>query len=63
MVNIEVSVSVTLDKTEGRFASKDEIEAEVLQWLEDANGGEVSGVGVDGTSTYEVTDWVVGVVG
>lgn len=53
------TVDVDVDRTEGKFASRDEIEGELRQWLEDANQGSVDGIGADGASTYEVTDWSV----
>lgn len=45
------TVDVDVDRTEGKFASRDEIEGELRQWLEDANQGSVDGIGA--------TDWSV----
>lgn len=53
------TVTATVDRVEGKFASRDEIEGELREALDSANPGEVSGVGADAMSTYEVTDWEV----
>lgn len=52
-------VEATLDRTEGKFASRDEMLERLQDALDSANPGTVDGVGSDGTSTYEVTDWSV----
>lgn len=50
-------VDVEVERESGKFAGRDEIAAELLQSLEDADPGEVSGVGADGDSEYSVVEW------
>jgi hypothetical protein len=54
------TVEVTLERTEGKFAARDELAEQLVEALDYANPSSVDGVGADGTSTYEVVDWVVG---
>jgi hypothetical protein len=53
------TVTVELERTEGKFAPRDEMEEALTGMLESANEGEVSGIGSDGDSTYEITNWEV----
>lgn len=48
-----------VERVTGKFASREEIEAELLQALSDANPDMISGVGADGGSDYEITSWEV----
>lgn len=52
-------VTAEVERTEGKFASRDEIFGELESALNDANPSELWGLGVDGTSNYEVTMWEV----
>lgn len=52
-------VKVTVERQEGKFASRDEMSEPITEWLENANEGSIDGIGADGDSTYEVTDWEV----
>lgn len=52
-------VSVEVERTEGKFASRDDIAAELAQTLEFADPSSIDGIGADGTSSYETTDWSV----
>lgn len=52
-------VTVEVERTEGKFASRDELYQELETALSDANPSDVSGIGADGMSTYEVTMWEV----
>lgn len=52
-------VRVTVERTEGRFAGRDEIGEEIQGWITEADQGSVDGIGSDGTSSYEVVDWEV----
>ena len=52
-------IEVELERESGKFASRDELIDEIKEWLEDANQGTVDGVGADGDSVYEVTEWSV----
>jgi hypothetical protein len=53
------TIEVEVERESGKFASRDEIIGEIEQALEDANYGEISGIGSDGDSTYSVIDWSV----
>ena len=53
------TVEVEVERIEGKFASRDDIETELVALLDEANYGEVSGIGADGASVYEITDWTV----
>jgi len=53
------TVEVEVERIQGKFATRDEIEATIQEWLEGANEGSVDGVGADGESEYEVADWAV----
>lgn len=53
------TVEVEVERTEGKFAPKDEIADQLREAVEYANPGTVDGVGADGDSNYEVTDWNV----
>jgi hypothetical protein len=59
MTKLTFTINVELERTEGKFASRDEMAEEILGWLENANEGEVSGIGADCASTYEITAWDV----
>jgi hypothetical protein len=50
------TVSVTVERTEGKFASRDEIEEAITEWLDAANEGSVEG---ENGGQYDVTDWSV----
>lgn len=52
-------VEVVLERTEGKFAPRDEMEEQIQEAIDSANPGSVDGIGSDGTSSYEVTDWMV----
>lgn len=50
------TVSVAIQRIEGKFASRDEMEAQIIEWLESACEGTLEG---DNGGQYEVTDWEV----
>lgn len=54
-----ITVDVEIERIQGKFASKEDLVAEILDSIESANPQSISGVGADGTSEYEITDWVV----
>jgi hypothetical protein len=58
-MKFEFLVSVELERTEGKFAPKDEVTERLTEFLEQANEGSVDGVGADGESVYEIIDWDV----
>lgn len=55
----EFKVTVTTERTEGKFAPRDEQAEQINIMLEAANEGSIDGIGADGESTYEITDWSV----
>lgn len=52
------TVEVELERTEGKFASRDEMAEAIIDMLEGAEDG-VYGIGSDGDSNYEVSNWEV----
>lgn len=52
------TVSVELEREQGKFMSRDEMEEQLLEALESADPGEING-GADGDSAYSVIDWDV----
>lgn len=52
-------VSVEVERVEGKFAARDEVEEQLREAIESADPGSVDGVGADGTSSYEVSSWDV----
>jgi hypothetical protein len=53
------TVTVEVERVEGKFASRDEIADYLREEIEGAIPGEVDGVGADGDSRYDVTDSTV----
>ncbi|WP_047523900.1 hypothetical protein [Microbacterium sp. ZOR0019] len=53
------TVTVELEREEGKFAARDEMADQLREWLEGADEGTVSGIGADGESSYAVTSWEV----
>jgi hypothetical protein len=55
-----VILEVEVERTEGKFASRDEIAEAIQEALANAGEGEsLSGIGADGNSEYEITSSVV----
>lgn len=55
-MKIEVKVSVEVERTMGKFASREEIEEQILDAIEGADPGMIS---CDDGGEYEVVDWTV----
>jgi len=53
------TVSVELEREEGKFASREEMADAIREWLEGADEGAIYGIGADGDSTYNTTSWEV----
>ncbi len=53
---ITVTVTAELERTEGKFASRDELTEKIAEALESADPGSVD---TDNGATYEVTEWNV----
>lgn len=54
-----LTVEVEVERVEGKFASRDDILAELTEAVEGADPGTVDGIGADGASSYEVVEWTV----
>lgn len=52
------TVNVVLEREEGKFMSRDEMQEQLQEALESADPGSVDG-GSDGGSSYAVTEWDV----
>lgn len=52
-------MNVSLERTEGKFAGRDEMAEQLLEAPQSADPGMVEGIGADGTSSYQVSDWPV----
>jgi hypothetical protein len=58
-MRFEIKVSVEVERLEGKFVSRDEIEEQIFEVLYSANPSSFDNLGVDSASSYEVTDWTV----
>ena len=52
------TVTVSVTRESGKFASRDEIADQIIEAIEEANPEEISGIGSDGESTYTVDEWM-----
>lgn len=50
------TVEVEVERVQGKFASRDELSDQMVEWLENANEGSLTG---ENEGEYEVTDWTV----
>lgn len=57
MPSLTITIDVEYEHVSGRFASKEDVAAELMVNLD--NPGEVSGIGAEGNTTYEITMWEV----
>lgn len=55
MPEMQFTVTVSYERTQGKFAGRDEIAEIIEQALQDADI-DISGIGADGDSEYEVSD-------
>lgn len=58
-MKIKIFVEVEVERVSGLFASKEEITEAIISEIENANPGSISGVGANGDSEYEITDFNV----
>lgn len=56
---IHIRVTVELERLQGKFAALDEMTDALVEMIEGANDGSISGLGVDGDSEYEIVDYQV----
>lgn len=55
-MKFKFTVEVEVNRTEGKFATRDEIASQIQETLEDANPGSYDG---DNGGQYETADWSV----
>jgi hypothetical protein len=55
-MHFDFHISVDVERTEGKFASRDEMEEQVREALEGADPGQLDG---ENGGMYETTDWTV----
>jgi hypothetical protein len=53
------TVTVELERESGKFASRDEMAESIIGEIESMDPGYVSGIGADGDSEYQITNWEV----
>lgn len=58
-MNVTFQVEIHLERVGGKFAPRDEVVSMLRDQLELAAGEGVSGVGADGETEYEATDFTV----
>lgn len=56
---IRLTVDVEVRREAGKFAPGEEIKSAFQEALQDADPGEVSGIGADGDSVYVTESWEV----
>jgi hypothetical protein len=59
-MRFRATIDIEVSRVTGKFASKDEISELIGDALSDASP-DVSGVGADGDSEYEIAEWEVSV--
>ena len=55
-MKFEFNVSVEVERTKGKFASKDELMEKIGEWIESCNEVQVE---CDNGGMYDVIDWAV----
>lgn len=55
-MQFSVTINVEMQRTEGKFASRDELLEQIVEAIESADPGEVEG---ENGGTYEVVTWEV----
>ena len=58
-MRVTITVEVELERISGKFASKSDVVGQLIDELERSQPSDVSGIGADGDSVYEITDWAV----
>lgn len=58
-MKITLIVEAEVAHVTGKFASRDELTDALIENIEDADDGEIVGVGVDQDSEYSITSWSV----
>lgn len=57
---IKLTVTIELERIEGKFASRDEMTEALIDELEGMDPGEIYGLGADGDTSYSIANWEVG---
>lgn len=55
-MHFDLTVSVDLEREEGKFASREELLGQIIEAIEEANPEQLDG---EGGGIYSVTDWTV----
>lgn len=58
-MRVTITVEVELERISGKFASKSDVVDQLIDELERSQPSDVSGIGADGDSAYEIVDWAV----
>lgn len=58
-MKVTLTVEVVLERTQGKFAPKEEVAEALAEEIDNADPGSICGVGADGDSDYEITEWEV----
>lgn len=58
-MRVEIRIEIEVERISGRFASREEIEEALQEEVTSADPGNLSGLGSEGDSEYEVTSWDV----
>jgi hypothetical protein len=59
-VRYRIVVEVEVERESGKFAPRDEVHDAIVSAILDADPGSIDGVGADGDSVYNVTEWNAG---
>lgn len=57
-MRFQFTIDVEVQRTEGKFATRDEIDEAIVAELEQTQPS-LDGLGPDGTTEYEIIDWSV----
>jgi hypothetical protein len=55
----KILVEVEVERTQGLFAARDEMVDQIVESIESADPGSLSGIGANGDSEYDVLSWEV----
>ena len=58
-MKVILRIEAELQHITGKFAGREEVAEDLIAVVEDADPGEVAGVGEEGDTAYEITDWQV----
>ncbi|MGB3414052.1 MAG: hypothetical protein WBA28_04990 [Microbacteriaceae bacterium] len=56
---IRLTIEVVLERSQGKFASRDEMTEALIDEIEQSDPGTLYGLGADGESEYEIVEWNV----